>query len=232
MGIYSPGSTVTCPHCQVTVQLIGDRLKGIILTPHHILGDAAASKDGYRLDSSICPGCRQVVVAVESITFDGERNAYDVAWERLVIPPAPDRLVPPETPAHIARDYREAAHVLPASPKASAALSRRCLQAVLREQGAARQSTLSEQIQAVLPNLPTYIAEQVDAIRVIGNFAAHPIKDTRSGEIVEVEPGEAEWNLDVLDLLFDFYYVGPARAIAKREALNTKLIAAGKRPMR
>ena len=67
---------------------------------------------------------------------------------------------------------------------------------------------------------------------IAGNFAAHPVKNSRSGEIVVVEPGEAEWNLDVLDLLFDFYYVGPARADAKREALNTKLIAAGKRPMR
>ncbi len=232
MGIYSPGSTVTCPHCQVTVQLIGERLKGIMLTPHHILGDASASKDGYRLDSSVCPGCRQVIVAVEQIAFDDEENAYEVLAERLLVPPAPERLVPPETPPHIARDYVEAAHVLSVSPKASAALSRRCLQTVLREQGAARQNTLSEQIQAVLPDLPSYIAAQVDAIRVIGNFAAHPIKDTRSGEIVEVEPGEAEWNLDVLDLLFDFYYVGPALASAKREALNTKLIAAGKRPMR
>jgi hypothetical protein len=33
----------------------------------------------------------------------------------------------------------------------------------------------------------------LDAIRTIGNFAAHPIKSTSSGEIVDVEPGEAEW---------------------------------------
>ncbi len=232
MGVYSPGSTVACPHCQVTVQLIGERLKGIVLTPHHILGEAAASRDGYRLDSSVCPNCRQVVLAIEKVTFAEDREAYDVVWERLIVPPAAERRVPPEVPVHIAKDYREASQVLPASAKASAALSRRCLQAVLREQGYARQNTLSEQIEAVLPDLPTYIAEQVDAIRVIGNFAAHPIKNSRSGEIVEVEPGEAEWNLDVLDLLFDFYFVGPARAEAKRDALNTKLIEAGKSPMR
>ncbi len=232
MGTYSPGSTVACPHCQVTVQLIGERLKGIVITPHHILGQASASRDGYRLDSSVCPSCRQVVIAIEAVTFNEEQDTYQVLWERLVVPPAAERYIPPEVPAHIAKDYREAAQVLPASAKASAALSRRCLQAVLREQGFARQSTLSEQIEAVLPDLPSYVAKQVDAIRVIGNFATHPIKDKRSGEIVEVEPGEAEWNLDVLDLLFDFYYVGPARAEAKRLALNEKLTAAGKQPMR
>lgn len=232
MGIYSPGSTVACPHCQVTVKLIGDRLRGILLTPHHILGEAAASKAGYRMDSSVCPSCRQVIIAIESVSFDEDSNTYQPLWERLVAPPAAERYVPPETPRQIANDYREAAQVLAVSAKASAALSRRCLQAVLRDQGFTRQATLLEQIDAALPDLPSHIAEQVDAVRAIGNFAAHPTKNARSGEIVEVEPGEAEWNLDVLDLLFDFYYVSPARAKAKREALNAKLSSAGKRRIR
>ena len=47
-----------------------------------------------------------------------------------------------------------------------------------------------------------------------------------------VEPGEAEWNLDVLEDLFDFYFVRPARTAAKVDALNKKLIEAGKPPMK
>ena len=70
--------------------------------------------------------------------------------------------------------------------------------------------------------------EAVDAIRVTGNFAAHPIKSRASGEVVAVEPGEAEWNLDTLEALFDFYFVQPAALQAKRAALNVKLLAAGK----
>ncbi len=84
---------------------------------------------------------------------------------------------------------------------------------------------LSKEIQQVLDNntLPTSVAENVDAIRNIGNFAAHPNKSTSTGEVLPVEPEEAEWTLDVLELLFDFYYVQPARAKAKRDALNKKL---------
>jgi hypothetical protein len=41
-----------------------------------------------------------------------------------------------------------------------------------------------------------------------------------SGEVVPVEPHEAEWNLEVLESLFDFYFVQPASAKARREALN------------
>ncbi len=40
---------------------------------------------------------------------------------------------------------------------------------------------------------------RIDAVRVIGNFAAHPIKSKSTGEIVDVEPGEAEWNLNTLE---------------------------------
>ncbi len=66
----------------------------------------------------------------------------------------------------------------------------------------------------------------------IGAFAAHPIKSKASGEIIDVEPGEAEWNLDVLESLFDFYFTQPALLKKKREALNTKLKEAGKPEMK
>ncbi|MGA9972020.1 MAG: hypothetical protein WA757_14400 [Candidatus Acidiferrales bacterium] len=65
----------------------------------------------------------------------------------------------------------------------------------------------------------------------IGNFAAHPIKSKQTGEIVAVEPGEAEWNLDVLESLFDFYFQ-PAILKEKKDALNKRLAEAGKPPLR
>ena len=68
----------------------------------------------------------------------------------------------------------------------------------------------------------------MDAIRQVGNFAAPPLKSSASGTIVDVEEGEAEWLLDVLEDLFDFYFVAPSLAQAKRDALNKKLEDLGK----
>jgi hypothetical protein len=48
------------------------------------------------------------------------------------------------------------------------------------------------------------------------------------GAIVDVEVGEAEWNLDVLESLFDFYFVEPTKAAQRKAALNKKLKEAGK----
>jgi len=53
-----------------------------------------------------------------------------------------------------------------------------------------------------------------------------------SGLIVDVEPEEANWNLDVLEQLFDFYYVQPKKAEEKRRKLEAKLKSLGKPPLK
>ena len=141
--------------------------------------------------------------------------------------------VPKEVPPDIARDYNEAAKVLELSPKASAALSRRCLQSILWAANYT-QKDLSKQIDAVLAEtdttkaLPSGVDAIVDAIRNFGNFSAHKITDQTTLQIIDVEPHEAEFCLDILDALFDHYYVKPEQAKALKAALNAKLAAAKK----
>ena len=150
-------------------------------------------------------------------------------------PKAPSRVpIPKEVPIEFSGDYTEACLVLQDSPKASAALSRRCLQHILREKAGVKKSDLADEIQQVIDGgkLPSHLTESLDAIRNIGNFAAHPIKSKSSGEVVDVEAGEADWNLDVLEALFDFFFVQPELIKKKRAALNQKLGDAGKPPMK
>lgn len=137
-------------------------------------------------------------------------------------------------PKQYADDYDQACLVLNDSAKASAALSRRCLQYLLREKAGVKHSTLDSEIQQILDSkaLPSHLAEAVDAIRVVGNFAAHPIKSKSTGEIVDVEDGEAEWLLDTLEGLFDFYYVQPTLLQGRKDAINKKLAEAGKPPLK
>jgi len=149
----------------------------------------------------------------------------------LVYPKRSGRNAPPaEVPADLARDFSEASAVIADSPQASAALSRRCLQQILVEHAGAQGRDLAQQIQSVLdrPGLPSYLAEALDAVRTIGNFAAHPIKSTHSREIIPVEANEAEWSLDILESLFDFYFVQPVKLEQRRSALTEKLQSAGK----
>jgi hypothetical protein len=70
----------------------------------------------------------------------------------------------------------------------------------------------------------------IDAVRNFGNFSAHPIDDKTALQIIDVDPHEAEWCLQILEESFEHFYVGPAIAKARRTNLDAKLAAAGKPP--
>lgn len=164
-----------------------------------------------------------------TVSRTGEQNDFLVYPKSTFKEPAA-----PEVPHGYSEDYNEACMILSDSPKASAALSRRCLQNLLRDIEKVVPGNLVDEIQQVLDrkSLPSHLANNIDAIRNIGNFATHPIKSKSSGEIVAVEPGEAEWILDTLEGLFDFYFAQPEKSKKKKEALNKKLKEAGKPPMK
>jgi len=210
-----------CPHCREGFfeQMVG----------HGIGSDEEGS---WAMQWVRCPSCNRFTIRLKNVLAG-------VRADRLFIvhPKTGARPVPPEVPAEFADDFTEACLVLADSPKASAALSRRCLQHLLVKQHPdplEGMYTLDDQIQAVIDGkkLPSRLADAIDAVRVIGNFAAHPIKSKSTGEIVEVEPGEADWLLDTLEGLFDFYFVLTSDLQKKRDALNAKLDDAGRRRLK
>ena len=199
------------------------------------------SEGHWYTESSICPACNRIVVYLLQAQGDAHYGHYgilsvpDVEKRILVKPKGSSRPpCPHQVPRDIAEDYEEACLTISDSPKASAALSRRALQHLLRDAAGVKSGNLADEIQQVLDaaKLPSHIAESIDAVRNIGNFSAHPLKSKQSGDIMPVEPHEAEWNLDVLEGLFDFYYVQPEIVKQKREALNKKLAPAGKPPLK
>lgn len=212
-----------CPHCTVTIHESEAEIQ------------LQQDKEGmWHAGFTLCPACFKGIIRLYvKPVYNGQLLSAEGHY--LARPKVSGRTpVPPEVPSTFSGDYNEACLVLADSPKASAALSRRCLQHILRDKANVKHQNLDREIQEVLDRnlVPPHIAENLDAIRTTGNFAAHPIKSTSSGEIVEVEPHEAEWNLEVLEELFDFFFVGPARTKARKDAHNKKLADAGKPPLK
>jgi hypothetical protein len=95
------------------------------------------------------PACERLIVALQktvALVGGDETETQDI----LVWPRSTARIVPPEVPEHLSRDFREACIILGDSPRASAALSRRCLQALLRDAGGVKPGDLVKEIQQVL----------------------------------------------------------------------------------
>ena len=170
-----------------------------------------------------CAACQGLIVRLRS--SDGTiRMIYP---KNLGRSPVPD-----DVPEEFREDYEEAALILADSPKASAALSRRCLQHILREKAGVKGNTLNEEIQKIINTntLPSDLVKSIDTLRDLGNVGAHPTKNANTGEIVPVGPLEAEWCLDVIELLYDFYFVRPADTERRQQALHEKRYGAKDSP--
>ncbi|MGC4097337.1 MAG: DUF4145 domain-containing protein [Nitrospira sp.] len=198
-------------------------------------------KATYILRRTKCPDCERFIFLMRELKgrLDyedaGLRDASRIVREIPILPEETGREpLPISLPTGIESDYKEACKVLRLSPKASAALSRRCLQRFLREVLEVTPGDLANEIQAVLEKgtLPTHLGEAIDAVRNVGNFAAHPIKSKHTGEVMEVEPGEAEWLIETLEGLFDFFFVKPEELKRRRAALEIRLKEAGKPPLK
>ena len=189
-----------------------------------------------------CPNCAKLMVKIIEGKIDEQAEdflqdddeEYIITNEFYIYPHENNSEYSEDIPAKYQEDLQEAESVLSLSPKASAALTRRLLQKILSEELKINNSNLSKQIDVFLEDekIPSHISKSVDAIRNIGNFSANPLKETNTGAIVEVEPGEAEWSVEVIKSLFDYIFVQPKRIERKRNELNAKLRSLGKPEMK
>jgi hypothetical protein len=213
-----PARPVPCDHC------------GVVFSGRPKRTGVPGDSRGYEVVGIRCASC-------------GKDMFYLAEWEdsSSMLPMRPKSItrlwpqrayvhVPNEVPEEIALEFREASAVFPASPKASAALSRRLLQRLLHESGIDKKNLRAEIDEYLKTSPPSYIADALHAVRHVGNFAAHPEKSTRTGEVIDVEPGEAEWLLETIAGLFDHMFVHPTLAKERQARLAQKLEEAGKAP--
>lgn len=181
--------------------------------------------EGYQ-----CAACeRNNLYLVNSEGESVEHYPINVKMKTAIYPPGANRPpCPLEVPPEIAADYKEAGRVFPFSPQASAALSRKCLLNLLKDAAQVNAENLEEAIQEAIDaaRLPLLLEDLLGSVREVGDFGAYPLKSQQPALIQPVMPAEAEWYLDVLEGLFEFYYVQPAAIAQKKDALNKKLESA------
>lgn len=105
----------------------------------------------------------------------------------------------------IRSDYEEASAILYLSPKASATLSRRCLQGMIRDFFQITESNLYKEINAIKDKIPADQWAVLDGVRRIGNIGAYMEKDINL--IVDIEPDEAQKLIKLIELLMQQWYI-------------------------
>lgn len=220
---------MTCPHCSTVIHFD--------FYTTNAIHKPSGNRGEYEIHYGLCPNCdKPIIYLLHGIPkFNGVDFQLDnPEWENLIYPKESRLDNTDDIPSAYLEDYEEALKVISSSPKASAALTRRLLQNILREEYKLKEKSLSEEIQkfVAIVGIPSHLTSAVDAIRQIGNFASHPTKDKFTGEIVPVEIGEAEWLVEVIEAIFDFTFVQPKKLAKRKEELNKKLEKIGKPKMK
>ncbi len=168
-----------------------------------------ANENFIVLEYITCPQCQKT-----SIT------AYRPFSESCIpiYPQCKGKTYPEYIPKQIRQDYEEACLIADLSPKASATLSRRCLQGMIRDFFGITKNRLADEINAVseTAGLSKSQKDALDALRKIGNIGAHPERDINL--IVDIEPNEAQLMISLIEFFMQHWYI---QRHEEEEMLNT-----------
>lgn len=157
-------------------------------------------------------------------TWDVDEDS--IYFESQLFPSGRFKPQPSYIPAPLVEDYIEACQIVELSPKAAATLARRCIQGMIRDFCGISKPTLFQEIGELRNQLNAGTAdravspesvEALDHVRKIGNIGAHMEADINL--IVSVDPDEARALIELIELLFEEWYV----AKRKREERFAKI---------
>lgn len=192
--------SLKCPFCESYIAEIYDTFRQIYIS---FYDTKTYTSDGDDFDLNLnklnCPNCDKT-----SYTLQGIGDEYK--YISLPVHPASNAQILPEyVPSVLRNDYEEAYSIVHLSPKASATLSRRCLQGMIRDFFDISKSSLHDEINAIKDSVSGDQKNVLHSLRKIGNVGAHLEKDVNL--IVDVTPEDAEKLLLVLEYFFNEWYI-------------------------
>lgn len=173
----------------------------------------------YQLSRMNCPQCSNDLI---KFTKYEKRIIKETGF--LIPLTQKQKPLPDFIPETFVKLYEESYSIMHLSSGASAALSRTCLQLLLRKYGKVKHGKLYDEIQQVIDskNLPSELEDTINIIRENGNNATHPNKNDNPSEIILVDYEEAKWGLEILDSLFEHYIIKPHIQKKKLEEYEKK----------
>lgn len=219
----------TCPHCEHATTIMQNSNNYI----RSYTNSYTFQSNEYKIDTEIiiCPNenCEKqsiLIVLNKKIytrnVIDGDYRDYENnnIYYRLIkswhVEPQgiyKDFSKYKNIPESVCNDYKEACLIKELSPNASAAISRRCLQTIIRDYWGIKKNTLNEEIQELSKinneekgHVNPMVIKAIDKIRKLGNIGCHFEKQENSLPS-DVTLHEADQIIHLIEYLIKEWYI-------------------------
>ena len=192
-----------CPFCNHTMPLIPSTFykdEAQFRCPSPSGGFSWDHKYNVDIRMYMCPNCKKIT------SFADYAGSEMPSKTIPLYPLSTAKQFPEYIPNSILEDYEEACAIANLSPKASATLSRRCLQSMIRDfWKITGKKRLIDEIDALEDKVPAAQWQVLNSLRRIGNIGAHPEADVNL--IIDIEPKDAQKLIAVIELLIQQWYI-------------------------
>ncbi len=204
MRDFENGSSWTCPYCNQPVTVLNTNVcrDAVNRATSGISGGVQAETIFVTCPNEKCMRYSLFVVLYQ-LGNNGVRQKRLNSWQ--LIPASSAKHFPDYIPRQILEDYEQACLIRDLSPKASATLSRRCIQGMIRDYWGVIKDSLFDEINGIKDKVQPKTWDAIDAVRGVGNIGAHMEKDVNV--IIDVEPNEAQLLLTLIETLVEDWYI-------------------------
>lgn len=197
----------TCPHCDRPTTVTDTDINSSSL---QVFLKNPLGPQKFSVNVICCPNPACTKLTVNFLQFSMKKFASGWFQDQQIdqwqlIPESAAKVFPDYVPEPIRSDYEEACLIVDKSPKASATLSRRCLQGMIRDFHGVSKGRLIDELAAIKDLIDPLTWEAIDAVRSIGNIGAHMEKDINL--IIDVDEGEAQELIKLIELLISDWYI-------------------------
>lgn len=187
--------------------------------------ESKKGKVWFKIIAVTCPNgnCRELYLHcnLTGVSYsDWYIKEWDTIQQRNLLPEYTAIILPDYIPEAIQEDYYESCRIKDLSPKASATLSRRCIQGMIRDfrQIKLKSNRLVDEIKAIEEKVDPDVREAIESVRKIWNIWAHMEQDINL--IIDVDPEEAQKLIELIEMLIEEWYI----ARQKRKERTQKVI--------
>ena len=197
-----------CPFCGQPITLLEDstlKIKNVFLKTPETYKPTFSNEIGIQIITVECPECKKIEIHVEpSRKLEVLNSGFPYA-KRIYPAYSQGMYLPEYVPDAIKNDYREACAILELSPKASATLSRRCMQGIIRDFWKISKGTLAQEINEIKDKVDPSTWKALNNLRQLGNIGAHMEKDINT--IVDIDQDEAKILIKFIEYLIKTWYI-------------------------